>query len=234
MVLVICIVVLFGFSRLSALTTVGIVSVWAAPAVGIIWVLERDDTVQMIRLCVNLLLVGSCGFFLRRGIENRERGLFLLAKENLQHNRYAKELERAKVRAEEADAAKSRFLANISHEVRTPMNGVLQILEVISGHVGAEDRALIDKGRNAGQALLRVLNGILDYAKPSDGVVVLNATAVDISEACRTVIDLHVAVAATKGIDLLSRLDLPPEGYSTIVVDEVKSSRSSTTSFQMH
>jgi signal transduction histidine kinase/AmiR/NasT family two-component response regulator len=222
MSLVVCIVVLFGFSRLSAPTTLGIVGLWMVPAIGVIWMLEPGDRVQLVRLCIHLLLVGSCAFFLRRGIESRERGLFALAKENLDRNRYAKELERAKLRAEEADAAKSRFLANMSHEVRTPMNGVLQILEVISGHVGEEDRALINKGRSAGQALLRVLNGILDYAKLAHGSVDLSPTNVEISGVCRTVMDLHVAAAAARGIDLRSRLDLPPEGYSTVLVDEVK------------
>jgi len=43
-----------------------------------------------------------------------------MAKDNLRRNIYAAELERAKLAAEEADAAKSRFLANMSHEVRTP------------------------------------------------------------------------------------------------------------------
>ena len=94
--------------------------------------------------------------------------------QNLRRNVYAAELERAKLAAEEADAAKSRFPANMSHEVRTPMNGVLQILEMVGEHVGPEDRALIDKGRSSGQALLRILNSILDYAQLSHGAAVVN------------------------------------------------------------
>ena len=148
--------------------------------------------------------------------------LFLLAKDNLRRHVYAAELKRAKVAAEEADAAKSRFLANMSHEVRTPMNGVLQILEMVGEHVGPEDRALIDKGRNPGQALLRILNSILDHSQLSHGAAVINPTAIDVSDVCRIAIDLHTAAAMAKGIELRSRLDLPASGASQVMVDEVK------------
>lgn len=102
------------------------------------------------------------------------------------------------------------------------MTGVLQILELVGTHAGPEDRALIDKGRSAGQALLRILNSILDYAKLSHGSTVLNPTAIEVSDVCRVAIDLHSAAAATKGIELRSRLDLPATGESRVLVDEVK------------
>jgi len=102
------------------------------------------------------------------------------------------------------------------------MNGVLQILELVGEHAGAEDRALTEKGRKAGQALLRILNSILDYAKLAHGTTPLNPTAIDVSEVCRVAVDLHSAAAATKGIELRSRLDLPATGESQVLVDEVK------------
>jgi signal transduction histidine kinase/ActR/RegA family two-component response regulator len=166
--------------------------------------------------------VSICCFVLRQSIQNREWDLFRLARENLRRNKYAEELQRAKRTAEEADHAKSRFLANMSHEIRTPMTGVLQILDLVGGHVGPEDRALIDKGRNAGHALLRILNSILDYAKLAQGGAGVDLKTVDISEICGTAVDLHTAVAATKGIELRSRLDLPAGAGSKILTDEVK------------
>ena len=102
------------------------------------------------------------------------------------------------------------------------MNGVLQILEMIGERAAPEDRELAEKGTKAGQALLRILNGVLDYTKLSHGVASLNPTAVEVSEVCRVAIDLHIAAAATKGIDLRSRLDLPATGESQVLVDEVK------------
>jgi len=222
MTLVICMVVLFGFSRLSAMSTFLLASSGAIGTLAVLWLVEDVDRVQLVRMTIHLFFVGACCWSLHLGIRRREWELFLLAKENLRRNAYAKELEVAKRSVEEADAAKSRFLANMSHEVRTPMNGVLQILEVVGEHVGPEDRALIDKARNAGHALLRILNRILDYSRLSHGARGIDVTSVDIADVCRTAIELHVAAASTRSIDLRSRLDLPPSGGSHVFTDEVK------------
>ncbi|MEP7301350.1 MAG: response regulator [Caldimonas sp.] len=220
--MIMCVVVMFSFSRLTALATATVVGSEVVAAMAWLWLLPESDVGQLARITLNLLIIGTCCFLLRLGIQRREWSLFLLAKENLRRNVYAAELERAKAVAEEADAAKSRFLANMSHEIRTPMNGVLQILEMVGEHAGPDDRLLIDKGRKAGQALLRILNGILDYAQLSHGAATVNPTAIDISEVCRIAIDLHTAAAAAKGIELRSRLDLPDSGESRVLVDEVK------------
>ena len=216
------IVITFGFSRLAARHTALVASMGVAAILIAVSSLPHADPVTVARLAIPLLIVTACCFLLRRGIEQREWTLFVIAKDNLRRNIYAAELERAKLAAENADAAKSRFLANMSHEVRTPMNGVLQILDMVGEHVGPDDRALIDKGRNSGQALLRILNSILDYAQLSHGAAVVNPTAIDVPDVCRIAIDLHTAAATAKGIDLRLRLDLPASGESQVMVDEVK------------
>jgi CheY-like chemotaxis protein len=66
------------------------------------------------------------------------------------------------------------------------------------------------------------LNGILDYTKLSHGGTSPESKPVDISEVCRTTIELHSAAAVTKGLELRSRLDLPADGASHILSDEVK------------
>lgn len=114
------IVITFGFSRLGARSTAIIISIGVVGILVSLSSLPHSDTIAVARLAIPLLIVTTCCFLLRRGIEQRERMLFVMAKDNLRRNIYAAELERAKLAAEEADAAKSRFLANMSHEVRTP------------------------------------------------------------------------------------------------------------------
>ena len=77
-----------------------------------------------------------------------------MARENLSKNLYAKDLEVARAQAEEGNAIKLRFMANMSHEFRTPMNGVLQTLELVSRTATRDTAHLIEKARRSGAALV--------------------------------------------------------------------------------
>ena len=84
------------------------------------------------------------------------------------------DLRLAKERAEQAAAARAAFLANMSHEIRTPMNSILGFTDVLlNGELSAQQRRHLDTVRNAGRALLRLLNAILDTAKLDKGAVEL-------------------------------------------------------------
>ena len=91
------------------------------------------------------------------------------------------ELERARDRAEAATRAKSAFLANMSHEIRTPMNGVVAMAGLLREMNLTEDQRLYAETiQNSGEALLAIINDILDYSKIDAGKMILHEESFDL------------------------------------------------------
>lgn len=79
---------------------------------------------------------------------------------------HEKELILAKQKAEDANRAKSYFLSNMSHEVRTPMNAILGALQVLGDYISDEQaQTLLSNASYSAQSLLTILNDIIDYSK---------------------------------------------------------------------
>jgi len=77
--------------------------------------------------------------------------------------------------AEEADAAKSRFLANLSHEIRAPMNGLLGMLNLLRDHpLSAEQRDYVATALHSGESLLQLLDDLLDLSRIEAGHMALD------------------------------------------------------------
>ncbi len=118
-------------------------------------------------------------------------------------------LHTARAEAEAANRAKSAFLANMSHEIRTPMNGVVGMAELLcDSALTDEQRLFAETIRSSGEALLVIINDILDYSKIEAERLTLYPEPFDLERTIHEVAMLLQPRAREKGIDLLIDFDM--------------------------
>lgn len=114
-------------------------------------------------------------------------------------------LEQAVEEANEASAMKSNFLANMSHEVRTPLNGVIGMMNLLADTpLTTEQAEYVDAARSSGDALMTVVNDILDIAKIEAGRLELEERDFDLRDMVESTCDMVAAGAMSKGLELQS------------------------------
>jgi signal transduction histidine kinase/CheY-like chemotaxis protein len=114
-----------------------------------------------------------------------------------------KEAASARDRAEAASEAKSRFLTTMSHEVRTPISGILGMADLLrDASLGPENASYVEAIRSSGSALIALVDEILDLAKIEAGRVDLVVETVDLRRLTEGVVELLAPRAQSKGLEI--------------------------------
>ena len=114
-----------------------------------------------------------------------------------------KEAAGARDRAEAASEAKSRFLTTMSHEVRTPISGILGMADLLrEASLGPENASYVEAIRSSGSALIALIDEILDLAKIEAGRFDLVVETVDLRRLAEGVVELLAPRAQSKGIEI--------------------------------
>jgi PAS domain S-box-containing protein len=136
-------------------------------------------------------------------------GRFIMQVQDITDRRAAAQALRDSERAAlDASAMKSQFLANMSHEIRTPMNGVLGMVDaLLHSSLTEEQRRHAETARSSAEALLTIIDDVLDFSKVEAGHLALESTPIDLIELLEETRDLLWHRARARGLRLVVHVD---------------------------
>lgn len=128
--------------------------------------------------------------------------------------RTSEQLQLAKEAAEAANREKSVFLANVSHELRSPLHAILGTTELTQRtEVTTQQQEYLEIIADSSKSLLALVNDLLDLAKIEAGKLDLHLMPCDISHLARRVMAMFSSVAKVKGLELVTNIAPEVQGY---------------------
>jgi signal transduction histidine kinase len=164
-----------------------------------------DEPLRSIPLAALILLFAWTLF---RGTASGRGSTALAVRSRFAADAVVDTLRQARDAADAANVAKSQFLATMSHEIRTPMNGVLGALELLrASQLDDRQRQLVRSAATSSQALMEVLNDVLDHAKIEAGKLTILQAPMSLHVLLGSVVSLFKSNAERKRLSLLLDID---------------------------
>lgn len=181
-----------------------------------LWFPALDETISLIAYLAlgvfAIIATGAIFYSVLNGQEKLYRQAQLANMEN----------QKAKAIAEEANRAKSVFLATMSHELRTPLNAILGFSQLMArdARLNTDHREHIETINRSGEHLLGLINNVLEIAKIESGHIALQERRFDLYKLVENIAAMFRMQASSKGIDLI--VECAPDVPSYIQMDDGK------------
>ena len=136
---------------------------------------------------------------------------YLLFMKRYHEQQYAEKLQLSAAESQEASEAKTRFLFNMSHDIRTPMNAIMGFTELLNRNLDDQEKArgYLRKIQNASSLLLTIINQVLEMARIESGTVTLKLEATDLSALFHSVNTVFEADIQKKNIQYSEDAHVP-------------------------
>lgn len=155
-------------------------------------------------------------------IDVANQAVYGVSRDITDQRKILEELQTAKSEAERSSQAKSVFIAKMNHELRTPLNSIIGFsrhLQRSGGQFSEKELLYLERISRNGEALLQLINSILDYSRSESGFAEVNVASVSVPDVLAETIDLMQIIIEEKGVELELRI---PPGCRNIESDPVK------------